>query len=117
MYNQLFTSIVVEIRDMTLEQTFFLQILRQLSLSLSPSMLLWFSCQYLHFFVLFRYTISCHKSGWSSNKRLKIIMKKVQIFSSILQTTTNSFFVLSQVNKQMEIRTMNSFFDEQNMYS
>jgi len=85
-----------------------LQILRQLPLLLSPSLLLWFPCQYLFFLVLFSYTISCHKNGWPSNMRLKIIMKKVQIFSSILQTTAGSFFVLSQVNKEMEIRTMYS---------
>jgi hypothetical protein len=60
------------------------------------------------FFVLFSYNISCHKNGWSSNMRLKIIMKKVQIFSSILQTTAGLFFELSNVINQMEIRTMYS---------
>jgi hypothetical protein len=83
-------------------------ILWQLSLSLYPSLLRLFLCQYLHFFVLFSYTISCHKNGWSSNMRLKIIMKKVQIFSSILQTTAGFFFELSNVIRQMEIRTMYS---------
>ena len=53
-----------------------LQILRQLPLLLSPSLLHWFSFEYLHFFVLFSYTISCHKMVGQVTHDLKLLLRK-----------------------------------------